>query len=194
MSLDHILLGILRTPASGYQIKQQLDPACSHFWAADLPQIYRTLNRLEQEGLLSVTPEPSDRGPARRVYQLTPAGQTALHAWLTTAPTLAPERIGYLAQITFLGALEDDRAALEFLHALRAELERELTVLQGIAKGWAAGDPDYPDCREPGDFYAQLTLDLSIQKLTTTVAWAGRCLRRIENRIQEAGTIHAGLQ
>lgn len=192
MSLDHILLGILRTPASGYEIKQQFDQIFSHFWAADLPQIYRTLNRLERGGLLAVTTEPSERGPARRVYRLTPAGQTALRTWLTSAPTLATERIGYLAQTFFLGALEDDRAALKVMLLLRAALEGELGVLQGIARGWAAEDPEYPDCREAGDFYAQLTLDLGIQKLTTKVAWASRCIRRIENRIQESANGHAG--
>lgn len=191
MSLDHILLGILRTPASGYDIKAVFDKVFSHFWAADLPQIYRTLNRMEREGLLSVFRKPSERGPDRRVYQLTPAGARALKDWLTTAPTLATERIGYLAQTFFLGALEDDRQALEFMHTLRAELDRELEILQGIAKGWAASDPSYPDCADRDDFYAQLTLDLGIHKLTTKAAWASRCIRRLEDRIKEARDAHA---
>jgi len=186
MSLDHILLGILRTPVSGYEIKRQFDDIFSHFWAADLPQIYRTLNRMERDGLLKATREPSDKGPDRRVYQLTPAGARALRDWLTTAPTLATERIGYLAQVFFLGALEDDRAARESMHALRLEMERELGVLQGIARGWAATDLSYPDCIDRDDFYAQLTLDLGLHKLTAKVAWASRCIRRIEDRIREA--------
>lgn len=191
MSLDHILLGVLRTPASGYQIKQYFDQGFSHFWATDLPQIYRTLNRMERDGLLLVHEEPSDRGPARRVYQLTASGRAALHKWLTAAPTLATERIGFLAQTHFLGALEDDRMALDFMHGLRAELDRELEVLQGIAKGWAAADPSYPDCADGDDFYAQLTLDLGIHKLTTQAAWASRCIRRIEDRIKGIRDRHA---
>jgi PadR family transcriptional regulator, regulatory protein AphA len=186
MSLDHILLGILRSPASGYQIKQHFDQVFSHFWATDLPQIYRTLNRMEKEGLLRVHEAPSERGPSRRVYQLTGSGRTALREWLTTAPTLASERIGFLAQTYFLGALEDDRKALDFMHGLRAELERELNILQGIARGWAAEDLGYPDCADRDDFYAQLTLDLGIQKLTTQAAWASRCIRRIEDRMKQA--------
>lgn len=191
MSLDHILLGILRTPASGYQIKQLFDQVFSHFWATDLPQIYRTLNRMQKDGLLVVQEEPSERGPARRVYQLTESGRAALRDWLTTAPTLATERIGFLAQTFFLGALEDDHQALDFMHALRAELDREVAVLQGIAKGWAAEDPTYPDCADRDDFYAQLTLDLGIHKLTTKAAWASRCIRRIEDRIKETRDAHA---
>lgn len=186
MALDHILLGILRTPAPGYQIGQLVDQNFSHFWATDLPQIYRTLNRMEKDGLLAVQEEPSNRGPARKVYSLTPAGANALRDWLTTAPTLTTERIGFLAQTFFLGALEDDRQALEFMHRLRRELDQELHILHGVAKGWAAGDPSYPDCTNRDDFYAQLTLDLGIHKLTTTAAWVSRCIRRIEDRIKEA--------
>lgn len=186
MSLDHILLGILRSPASGYEIKQRFDQVLSHFWAADLPQIYRTLNRMEGLGLLAVTLEPSDKGPDRRVHRITEAGTRALAEWLSTAPTLATERIGYLAQTFFLGALEDDRAALDFMQSLRAAMERELGVLQAIAKRWAAEDPSYPDCANRDDFYAQLTLDLGLQKLSTKVAWTSRCIRRIEARLQEA--------
>jgi len=184
VSLDHILLGILRTPASGYEIKGQFDEVFSHFWAADLPQIYRTLNRMEREGLLSVTREPSDRGPDRRVYQNTPAGGAALREWLTTAPTLATERIGFLAQTFFQGAV-GDRDALQFMRQLRDEFERELNVLQAIARDWQAREPDYPDLADAEAFYAQLTLDLGLTKLTTKVAWAARCIRRIEQRIKE---------
>jgi len=187
MSLDHILLGVLRTPAAGYEIKRQFDQVFCHFWAADLPQIYRTLNRMHQDGLLSVVRRPSDKGPDRRVYQITPAGRQALREWLTSSPTLATERIGFLAQTFFLGALEDDRAALAFMHQLRGTLDAELQVLQGIARQWAAADPGYPDCADRDDFYAQLTLDLGIQKLTAKMAWAARCIRRIEDRITREG-------
>ncbi len=186
MSLDHVLLGILRTPASGYEIKQQFDRVFSHFWAADLPQIYRTLNRMERDGWLVASAMASDKGPERRVYRITAAGKRALRGWLTTAPTLATERIEYLAQTFFLGALEDDAAALSFMRQLRDVLAGELAVLRGIAAGWAADDPSYPDCADRDDFYAQLTLDLGLEKLATKLAWADRCIARIERRTGEA--------
>jgi len=122
VSLDHILLGILRTPASGYEIRRQFQDIFSHFWAADLPQIYRTLNRMERDGWLAVSAEASSKGPERRVYRVTASGKRAFRKWLSTAPTLATERIGYLAQTFFLGSLEDDRAALEFMRDLRRQL------------------------------------------------------------------------
>jgi len=185
MSLDHILLGLLRSPASGYEIKQQFDQVFSHFWAADLPQIYRTLNRMESEGLLSATAAASSKGPERRVYRITAAGKRALKKWLTTSPTLATERIEYLAQTFFLGALDDDQAALAFMRELRDVLANELATLQGIATSWAAADPSYPDLADRDDFYGQLTLDLGLHKLATKVEWVDRCIARIETRISE---------
>lgn len=190
MSLDHVLLGILRTPASGYEIKQQFDQVFSHFWAADLPQIYRTLNRMEREGLLTASRQASRKGPERRVYRISAAGKRALRRWLGTAPTLATERIEYLAQTYFLGALDDDAAALSFMRGLRQALADELAALEAIASGWAAADPTYPDCADRDDFYAQLTLDLGVHKLATKVAWADRGIARIEKRIREAGHEH----
>jgi PadR family transcriptional regulator AphA len=190
VSLDHVLLGILRTPASGYEIKQQFDRVFSHFWAADLPQIYRTLNRMERDGWLAAAVEASDKGPERRVYRITAVGRRALRKWLTTAPTLATERVEYLAQTFFLGALEDDAAALTFMRQMREVLARELAALQAIATGWAAEDPTYPDCADRDDFYAQLTLDLGLEKLATKLAWADRCVARIERRIREGRDEH----
>ena len=190
MSLDHVLLGILRRPASGYEIKRQFDQVFSHFWAADLPQIYRTLKRMEDNRWLAASTAASSKGPERRIYRLTAAGKRALRRWLTEAPTLATERIEYLAQTYFLGALEDDAAALSFMHGLRQALADELAVLQGIADGWAAADPTYPDFADRDDFYAQLTLDLGVHKLSTKVAWADRCIARIQKRVREAGHEH----
>jgi DNA-binding PadR family transcriptional regulator len=186
MSLDHILLGILRTPASGYEIRRQFQDVFSHFWAADLPQIYRTLNRMEQDGWLTASAEASSKGPERRVYRLTTKGRRAFRKWLSSAPQHATERIEYLAQTYFLGALEDDRTALTFMRDLHRMLSGELAVLRSIEASWKTADPHYPECRDRDDFYGQLTLDLGLHKLAAKVEWADRCITRIENRIREA--------
>lgn len=184
MALTHILLGLLRTPGSGYDLKQQVDIALPHFWTADLPQIYRTLNRMERDGLLSVSVEPSDQGPDRRMHQLTEFGSTELRRWLESEPSVDTERIGPLAQVCFLGALDDDVAAADQLHALRGALEAQLAELQAMARQWEANDVSYPDCDLADDFYLQLTLDARIHVLQAQVAWASRSIRRVEDRVR----------
>lgn len=46
----------------------------------DLAGVYRELRSLEQRGAVGSVWEPSDAGPDRRVYELTPAGRAAAAA------------------------------------------------------------------------------------------------------------------
>ena len=78
MSLEHILLGLLREPATGYDLKNAFSENVRHFWSAELSQIYPTLKRLEQRRMLRSRVEPSPKGPNRRVYTLTGEGRTEL--------------------------------------------------------------------------------------------------------------------
>ena len=66
LSLPHILLGLLREPASGYDLKAEFEKMIRHYWSAELSQIYPTLKRMEGQGWLASATEPSDRGPDRR--------------------------------------------------------------------------------------------------------------------------------
>jgi PadR family transcriptional regulator, regulatory protein AphA len=70
---------------TGYDIKQLVDKATRHFWAASYGQIYPELRRLEDQGLIESQPEPRG-GRARTVYRLTSAGEAALAQWLEPAP------------------------------------------------------------------------------------------------------------
>src|SRR6266849_6316058 len=98
MSLDLILLGLLREPASGYGLKAQLDHGIEHFWTAELSQIYPTLKRLEKAGLLRSKQAASERGPGRVLYETTAAGRQVLAEWLRSEPQIGDVRTAFLAQ------------------------------------------------------------------------------------------------
>ncbi|MDX1455923.1 MAG: PadR family transcriptional regulator, partial [Gammaproteobacteria bacterium] len=144
MSLDHILLGILKEPASGYDIKQEFDDVFRHFWGADTSQIYRTLNRLEKDEKLESWTEPSDKGPDRRVYRATETGRAALLEWLHEGPIFGTEKFTYLAQVFFLGEAANLELSERFFCALREQLGRTLEELEAAEAGWSE-DPRYPD-------------------------------------------------
>lgn len=183
MSLDNILLGILRNPSAGYDIKQQFERDFRHFWSADLAQIYRSLNRLEKDGLLESRMEPSDKGPERKVYRRTSAGTQALHEWLRAGPVFGSEKFTYLAQVFFLGEPGDHELGQEFLGTLRDELVTQLSTLQAIEQGWKseAGD-EFPDSLQDEDFYAWLTLDMGLRKTRALVEWADNALSKLQER------------
>lgn len=180
MALDHLLLGILRHPASGYAVKHEFDQVFRHFWAAELSQIYRTLRRMEDEGLLSSRSEASTKGPARRVYQTTAKGRQRLRQWLA-APAVGDERLDFLAQVFFLDEHRDPAATLRFMRALRDHFASRLAELQAIEQGWRA-DPRYPDALPDTEFYPQLTLALGLRKLAANLAWAEESIGRLTAR------------
>ena len=107
MSLDHILLGLLREPGTGYDLGNAFSENVRHFWSAELSQIYPTLKRLERRGMLESRVEPSPKGPNRRVYALTEEGRAELLRWLRGGPAVGTERFAYLAQLYFMDALGD---------------------------------------------------------------------------------------
>ena len=185
MSLDAILLGLSRSPSTGYQIKQSFDSIFSHIWAAELSQIYRTLKRLEQAGLLKSRAEPSDKGPERRTYEITAAGRKRLHAWLASDPQLGDERHAHVAQLFFLGELKDFAATEAFLDKLLAVYERRSQALKGMENNWRSADPSYPDRLDPEAFHSAMTLQMGIQRTAALARWAEASLKRVRKRRQE---------
>ncbi len=182
MALEHILLGMLRRPASGYDLKQSFSSSLRHFWRAELAQIYPLLARLEQRGLLVSEQQVSSKGPPRKVYTRTEDGERELLEWLRQGPEPDRDRIGYLAQVFFLDQLHDREAAEQFLGKLRVDLGERLAELQAIEQHWSENDPRYPDELPDDDFYPQLTLRMGITKLTALAGWCDESLKRIAER------------
>jgi poly-beta-hydroxybutyrate-responsive repressor len=103
-----LLLLLREQPAHGYELLERLRPF--GFEGSDPGGLYRSLRKLEGEGLVKSAWEPSGFGPARRIYQITRAGMEELH---DRAKGLAEAR-GTLG--TFLGRYE------EFVALRRAEV------------------------------------------------------------------------
>lgn len=127
MELRHALLGLLSLgPRSGYDLGRAFAGSVAHFWHADQSQIYRTLDRLSDEGAIT-TETIAQRGrPDRHVHSLTPMGEDELEAWLRSP--LEPRRAKdvLLARVFFaapLGRAAVDELLAEAEHAARTDLE-----------------------------------------------------------------------
>jgi len=185
MSLDHILLGLLREPASGYDLKAVFGERIHYFWPAELSQVYPAMQRLEDKGLLRSREAPAKRGPRRRVYQTTAAGHRALRQWLNDGPEIGDERIGFLAKIYLMDELGDLGGTLQYFKELREIFATRLEELQAIERGWAARDPHYPDDLSPKMFHVSLTLRKGLCSIATHVKWCDESVRRIEARMEK---------
>jgi DNA-binding PadR family transcriptional regulator len=126
--LKYVLLGSLSyRPLTGYQLKQFVDNSAKHFWYAQTSQIYRTLNALEAEGLLTSAIEGQEDRPDRRVYTLTAAGHADLLAWLVQPMTeIEPTKDSLLVRLFFSAQLDKD-TVLTQLRLQRALHQQQLT-------------------------------------------------------------------
>jgi PadR family transcriptional regulator, regulatory protein AphA len=89
MDVRTICLGILtRGDATGYEIKKLFEEEGTAFFVeASFGSIYPALNKLTEDGLVSVREEAQAKRPDRKVYTITPAGrQVFLESLLAPLP------------------------------------------------------------------------------------------------------------
>lgn len=95
MSLPHVILTILSTRnATGYDITKEFSSTVGYYWKASHQQVYRELNKMALQDLVTCTVEPQDGKPDRKVYSITETGRKALQSWFeqpTTHPTIRDE-------------------------------------------------------------------------------------------------------
>lgn len=127
--LKYVLLGGLSyRPLTGYQLKQFVDNSAKHFWFAQTSQIYRTLDTLEADGLLTSEIQEQQDRPDRRLYHITPAGRTDLLAWLAEPMTeIAPTKDSLLVRLFFSAQL-DKETVLTQLRLQRSLHQRQLSL------------------------------------------------------------------
>lgn len=178
MALKFAILGLLSTfgELSGYDIKQRFTESVSNVWEADLSQIYRTLDRLEQQELVASKPDPdSNRG--RKVYHVTAQGQASLRVWLQEDYELALVRDPALLRMFFarqvplkrlIEQVKDYRAQFVKLEGGYAAIEDILTAL--VQEGWEDA------------FYQKLTLDLGHRYTQMTIDWCDYVLDMLEEK------------
>ncbi len=92
--LSLVLLHVLAERESyGYEVVQRLQDLGLHDLAAGT--VYPALSRLEREAWLASRLVPSEEGPARKYYRLTPAGHDTLQAgvaqWLSLSELVSQQ-------------------------------------------------------------------------------------------------------
>ena len=111
--LKYALLGFLRySSMTGYELKQSMDHSTSNFWHAELSQIYVTLKKMEENGLVSSVAEEQESRPDRRdrrVYSITEAGANDLDRWLRTPDVeIYPSKEPFLLKLFFSAKVEKE--------------------------------------------------------------------------------------
>lgn len=138
MSLEFAILGFLsEQPASGYELKTRcFEGPVQSFWKADQAQIYRTLDKLEQQKYVSAEFAPQTKRPSKKIYSLTPTGREAFEKQLRMTPEPAAVRDPFALHVFFSNDLKPNELNVLFsseiqeqslrLNAIESELN-ELT-------------------------------------------------------------------
>lgn len=176
-----VVLGMIRLGhSSGYAIKTAVERSARFFWTVSYGQIYPELKRLEEAGLIEGSAKPAGTRP-RTVYALTPAGEEALHAWLSSGDELTLElRNEGLLKLFFADFMEPAER-VELVRAMRAQHEQVLATLQAIEPlvqaSADAGGPRFPGVVLDGgltlhgrfaEWCEELAVRLEEQEATTT--------------------------
>ena len=178
MSLDYAILGFLNYhPYSGYDLKKMLDMSVRHFWTADQSQIYRTLARLLEQGYLQMEKLEQDERPDKKIYHITPAGQTALKDWLAGPPPLNGTHSGPMVQVFFMAELSDE----EILRQFEGYAQVMRSVLAQYERVPDKVDEVFNDVRSERDrFFWLLTLDNGLRNMRANLEWAEAVIARIK--------------
>jgi PadR family transcriptional regulator, regulatory protein AphA len=152
---DYVVLGMVGLDArSGYEIKQTVELSIRFFWTISPAQVYPSLAKLEQAGLLSGRDDPQGSRP-RRIYERTEAGTDALREWLRR-PEPMPFELRDIAMVKlfFADALAPDDAR-RLVATVKARSEEQVAMLESIRSA-----PD--EAARKGNIHPLLTLELGI--------------------------------
>ena len=139
MGLRHaVLAALLEGEASGYQLAKRFDVSVSNFWSATPQQLYRELDRLEQDGLLRGRVVEQQGRPNKRVFTLTTAGRDQLHAFIALPAKPTAIRDDLLVKIQAFDSTDEDairKAVLDRLDHARQKLARYEHLRDDLLKG-----------------------------------------------------------
>lgn len=173
---SYVILGMLKLGRrTGYEIKSLVDVSTRFFWAASYGQIYPELARLERLGLIEGEVDRSN-GRRPKPYELTAAGEQALHDWLTSDEPLHIElRHEGALKFFFSDSLTPDEQI--------AQVRRIRQTHEEIAERLREIRPDQPAGRPPAPL---MTLEFGIAYQEFLAEWCARAEERLATARQRS--------
>ncbi|MEZ8825711.1 PadR family transcriptional regulator [Vibrio amylolyticus] len=176
MSLPHVILTVLSTRnATGYDITKEFSASIGYFWKASHQQVYRELNKMAQNELVTCVLEPQEGKPDRKVYSITDAGRGALGEWFdqpTAHPTVRDEFSAKLMAC----AVQDSSPYHTQLKELVAESHKLVAHYQEIEAAYYAT----PTTLDKQQRLERLTLRRNLLLRQAWLAWAEEVLVELD--------------
>jgi DNA-binding PadR family transcriptional regulator len=189
-TLRFIILGLLGAhPMSGYDIKRAFDRSIETYWNAGNSQIYTTLKALAASDLVTSELIHTDGRPSRRVYRLTPKGESELDAWLHESIPARFTKDEFLTRLFFCGQTSDE-VALRHLEAHCAALLGQLAEMDRVLREYGNRPSRRPRLLE----YQMLVREYKQELLQADLAVTERAIARIRARQRGAASESASVE
>ncbi|HBU90936.1 PadR family transcriptional regulator [Bacillus pumilus] len=179
--LKYAILGLLdQCELTGYDITKHFKDSLGQFWSAKHSQIYPELKRLTEEGFIEFDVRIQGKKLEKKVYQITEAGQAALHQWLRTKdPIPETTKDEFMLKTFFISSMDKKEAADLFTHQL---LERTKKVDMLKQKLHALIEEDRgAESLYSAQFGHYLVLTRAIEREKGYVRWLEQTLKRIDS-------------
>lgn len=180
MSLELAILGFLsERPRSGYDLKNRcFSGPLGTLWTADQAQIYRTLERLKEAGLVDARRRRQSGRPDRRMFELTHDGAEKLAELLATSAPLPPLRDPFLVQLYF-GAGLDDEHLLAVLRHRRSEHQERLELLRLESAELASAT----EATTRASVMRQTALEGGMAQQAALIDWLDDCIQAVSDGV-----------
>ncbi|MGC9395815.1 MAG: PadR family transcriptional regulator [Anaerolineae bacterium] len=165
-----LLTLLAERPHHGYELEHVIEARGMREWAEiGFSSIYYLLKKLEGEGWIESRLEEAGRGPARKVYAVTPAGREQLQAAiveaLSTPQRCYPPLLLGIASLPAVPAAEAAAALRQYVAALDERLAH-------VRARWEA--------QKPLPYFVEALFTYSITLIQTEREWVEGFIRQVE--------------
>jgi DNA-binding PadR family transcriptional regulator len=163
------ILGALSVePMTGYELRKNINEVLGHFWSESFGQIYPTLARLVDEGLVKTSHEST----TGKTHVITRSGLTRLRALLRQPIQDRPPRSSTMLRL-FFGRHLSNNDCLDLVLETRTRAINVLNHLAAVRRDLE----NNPTADSP---YFLMTVDLGEEQAKATQRWAERTIRLLE--------------
>ncbi|MCI0575337.1 MAG: PadR family transcriptional regulator [Chloroflexi bacterium] len=131
MSVRHALLGLLaQRPRHGYELHDAFEAVVGgeQNWDVKPAQVYTTLARLEESGLVQQEAVAQDGGPEKRIYAVTHTGRQELEEWFLSGIERGHQRDEFFLKL-MLSLVSGQADPYRVIQKQRATLYQDLHPL-----------------------------------------------------------------
>ncbi|RZU52356.1 PadR family transcriptional regulator [Krasilnikovia cinnamomea] len=186
MALRNALLAaLIDHESSGYDLAKKFRGSVANFWTTTPQQLYRELERLEADGLLSARVVKQSTRPDKRLYSVTDAGRAALWEFTRRDPKPTTIRDELLIQVEALAYAD--------VPSLTASIRTRIDASRNRLAGYERTLAEILGDRTDEEFVATgsrigpyLTLHRGIAFERENISWGQRALDVLARRHPDA--------